>query len=184
MAKKALVVLAEGFEEVEAVTPIDILRRCEVEVTVAGLKAEIITGAHNVAIKTDIMFEQYEEMPDALILPGGMPGAENLASSVKLKDLIVKMNSSGKIIAAICASPVVVLEPSGILSKRNVTCYPGMEKGFSPDVRPSKEDVAEDGNLITSRGPWTAFSFGMKVAEKLVGQAKSEMVGSQMLYLK
>jgi protein deglycase len=183
MTKKSLIVLAEGFEEVEAITPIDVLRRCEVDVTVAGLKSEVVPGTHNVEIKTDILFEEYDDLPDALLLPGGMPGAENLASSVKLKDLIVKMNSSGKIIAAICASPVVVLEPSGILKARKATCYPGMESGFSPEVRVSKEDVAEDGNLITSRGPGTAFAFAFKVAERLVGEAKSGMVSSQMLYL-
>jgi protein deglycase len=183
MAKKALIVLAEGFEETEAIVPIDILRRCEVEVVVAGLKTEIVPGAHDVSIKTDIMFEDYEGLPDALILPGGMPGAENLASSVKLKDMLIEMDKAGKIIAAICASPVLVLDPCGILKRKNATCYPGMEKGFSPEVRSSKDDVAEDGNIITSRGPWTAFAFGLKVAEKLVGEAKSAMIASQILYM-
>ncbi len=183
MKKHVLIVLAEGFEETEAIVPIDILRRCEVEVTVAGLKSEIVSGSHNVAVMTDIMLEEYSGMPDALVLPGGMPGAENLASSVKLKDLIIKMNSSGKIIAAICASPAVVLEPCGILERKSATCYPGMENGFSPLVRASKEDVVEDGNIITSRGPWTAFPFAFKVAEILVGESKSAMVASQMLYI-
>ena len=182
MKKHVLIVLAEGFEETEAIVPIDILRRCEVDVTVAGLKSEIVSGGHNLAVMTDIMLEEYEGMPDALVLPGGMPGAEYLASSVKLKDLIIKMNDAGKIIAAICASPVVVLEPSGILKGKNATCYPGMESGFSPDVRSSKEDVVIDGNIMTSRGPWTAFEFAFQLAEKLVGTAKSEMVAEQMLF--
>lgn len=184
MKKHVLIVLAEGFEETEAIVPIDILRRCEVKLTIAGLKSEIVSSSHNVSIMTDIMFEEFKGVPDAIILPGGMPGAENLAGSVKLKDLIVKMNSEGKLIAAICASPVIVLEPSGIIKRKRVTCYPGMEKGFSSEARFSKDDVVEDGNLITSRGPWTAFAFGLRIAGKLVGEAKADMVASQMLYKK
>ncbi len=181
MKKRALIVLAEGFEESEAVIPMDILKRCEVEVISAGLRSETVLGAHGIAVKTDMIFEKYNGTPDAIILPGGMPGAENLASSVKLKDLIVEMNLAKKVVAAICASPVVVLEPAGILKRKNATCYPGMEKGFSPDVRFLKDDVVVDGNIITSRGPYTAFAFGFKVAEVLSGKAKADMVASQML---
>ena len=182
MKKKALIVLANGFEEVEAIAPIDILKRCEVSVTLAGLGSEVIKAAHGVTFKTDVVFDKYTELPDAVILPGGTPGAENLASSVKVKDFIVKMNSGKKIVAAICASPAIVLAPTGILSGKKATCYPGMEKNFLPDVNFSEEKVIQDGNIITSRGPGTAHLFGFKIAETLIGKAKSEMVASHMLF--
>lgn len=180
--KKALIVLAEGFEEIEAVTPIDILRRSEVEVTIAGIGSDVITSTHNTNIKVDTRLDNYSGLPDAIILPGGLPGAENLASSVKLKDLILKMHSEGKIIAAICASPALVLSPTGILKGRKATCYPGLEKNFPSDVKAVKEAVVKDGNIITSRGPGTAFSFGLKIAESLAGKNKSDMVAGQMLF--
>lgn len=182
MAKKALIILADGFEEVEATTPIDILRRSEVEVIIAGLGKKEITGAHEITIKADVLFEEYNELPDAVVFPGGMPGAENLAISMKVKDLISKMNSAGKIIAAICASPALVLTPTGILKGKSATCYPGMEENFTSDIKRSSERVVQDGNVITSQGPATAFDFGLKVAENLIGKQKADMVAQQMLF--
>jgi len=181
MKKKALMVIADGFEEVEAVTPVDVLRRSEVEVTVAGLGKDIVTGAHGLSIKTDILLEEYKELPDALVFPGGMPGAENLASSSTVKNLVSKMDDESRIIAAICASPALVLAPSGVLSGKKATCYPGLEKNFSTDIKFVKEDVVREGNIITSRGPATALKFGLVIAEALVGKPKAEMVAGQML---
>ncbi|MEA3489252.1 MAG: DJ-1 family glyoxalase III [Candidatus Omnitrophota bacterium] len=182
MNKKAMIVLAEGFEEIEAISPMDILRRAEVKVVVAGLGGDLITGAHGVSMKTDTVFSGEGELPDAVVFPGGLPGAENLAGSSKLKEMILKMNSRGKLIAAICASPALVLAPTGILSGKSATCYPGLEKNFSTDIKFVKEKVIRDGNVITSRGPATAFAFGVKIAEVLAGKAKAEMVADQMLY--
>ena len=182
MKKKALIILADGFEEVEAITPIDILRRSEIEVITAGLGKEEITGTHNITVKTDVIFEEYDELPDAIVLPGGMPGAENLAISAKVKELISKMDSKGRLIGAICASPALVLAPTGILDGKNATCYPGMDQNFPASVKSSKERVVQDGNIITSMGPATAFDFGLKMAENLVGKQKSDMVGQQMLF--
>ena len=121
-------------------------------------------------------------MPDAVVFPGGMPGAEHLASSTKVKDLITKMNNEGRIIAAICASPALVLAPSGVLNGKSATCYPGMEKSFFTNVQFSDDKVVQDGNIITSRGPGTAFEFGLKIAENLAGKAKSDMLSEQMVY--
>jgi len=182
MKKTALIVLAEGVEEVEAIAPIDILRRSEVEVTVAGLGKPEIKGAHNIIIKTDILFDDYGDLPDAVIFPGGMPGAENLALSSKVRDLILKMDSEKRIIAAICASPALVLVPLGVLKGKTATCYPGMENMFPPETKHSKNSVVQDGNIITSRGPATSFEFGLKVAENLIRKQKSDMVASQMLF--
>jgi len=182
MKKEALVVLAEGFEEIEAITPVDVLRRAEVNVIVAGLGGNSVTGAHGVAIITDIAFDDYGSLPDAVVSPGGLPGAEKLASSVKVKDMILKMNSEQRLIAAICASPALVLAPAGILSGRTATCYPGLEKNFLPDVKFVKEKVVQDGNIITSRGPATALDFALKIAENLAGKAKADMLAQQVLF--
>ena len=181
MNKKALVILAQGFEEIEAVIPIDMLRRAEVEVTVAGVGGEAITGSREVIIKPDVSLEECDLEPDAVILPGGMPGAENLATSSKVKEFVSKMYSKGKLVAAICASPALVLAPTGILNGKEATCYPGLEKNFSSEIKFSKERVVQDGNVITSQGPATAFEFARKITENLVGKAKADMVASQML---
>jgi protein deglycase len=182
MKKQAVIILAKGFEEVEAFTPIDILRRCGINLTVAGLGAELVEGAHGARVRTDIVFEKYDASPDVIILPGGMPGAENLASSTKVKDLIMNLNSERRIIAAICASPALVLAPAGVLKGKRATCYPGMEKSFPSDVKFFNGEVVQDGNIITSMGPATAFAFGLKIAENIVGKSTADMVGKQMLY--
>ncbi len=182
MSKKVLIIIAEGFEEIEVVSPIDVLRRAEVEVTTAGLGSNEITGAHVMAVKTDTVLDCYDDVPDVILLPGGMPGAENLAASAKVKDLIRSISSNGGFVAAICASPALVLSPLGILEGKSATCYPTMETNFSPEVKFSKERVVQDGNIITSRGPGTALEFALKVAENLVGKEKADMVAEQMLF--
>src|SRR3989338_804820 len=115
MKKIVLIVLADGFEEIEAVTPIDVLRRAGLEVVVAGLGKRQIMGSHGITIETDLMLEQYSGAPDAVILPGGMPGAENLRKSETLKSILQKMKKENKLIGAICASPAVVLSSHSIL---------------------------------------------------------------------
>ena len=182
MKKKVLVVLADGFEEVEAVTPIDMLRRAQIDVMVAGIGTDIIKSTRGLAIKTDIIFSDYNEIPDVIVLPGGMPGAEHLASSTKLKDLLIKMNNEGKLIAAICASPAIVLENAGVLKGKSATCYPGMEGNFSSGVIFSEDDVVQDGNIVTSRGAGTAHLFAFKITENIVGTDKAKMIFEQMLY--
>ncbi|MDP8299552.1 MAG: DJ-1/PfpI family protein [Candidatus Tantalella remota] len=182
MSSEALMILAEGFEEVEAVTPLDVLRRAGVIVTVAGVGGKNIAGAHGISISADIVLEEYKGLPDAVILPGGLPGAENLAGSTKVKDILTRMNSEGRLIAAICASPALVLAPAGILDGKKAACYPGMEKTFSTGIHFVSEKVVQDGNIITSKGPATAFAFGVKIAENLVGKDKADMIAQQMLY--
>jgi len=182
MNKKALVILAKGFEETEAIVSIDILRRSEIEVIVAGSEHDVVIGAHGIAVKTDIKLEDYDGLPDAIVLPGGMPGAENLAKAVKIKDILLKMKKEKKLIAAICASPALVLAPAGILDEKSATCYPGLEKNFSSKTKISEEKIVQDGNVITSRGAGTAHLFGFKIAENLVGKEKADMIAEQMLY--
>lgn len=181
MIKKAVVVLADGFEEIEAVTPIDILRRASVEVVVAGLDNKVITGSHRIKINADILFEEIKDLPDVLILPGGSPGAENLAKSTKLRDFIIRAVKADKFIAAICASPALVLEPIGILKNKKATCFPGMEKLFSQDVKFSEEAVVRDGNLITSRGPGTAILFTLAIVEALIDKKTAGALREKIL---
>lgn len=176
MSKKALIILAEGFEEIEASAPIDILRRAGIEVVVAGLTAEKVTGAHKATIIADTKFEDVESDFDACILPGGMPGAGNLASSEKVKSVIAIMHQNGKLIAAICASPALVLAPLGILDNKSATCYPSMETGFSKNTVFKTDDVVIDGNIITSRGPGTAMKFALAIVEKLLGKNVSDEI--------
>src|SRR4051812_28785899 len=132
--KKVLIVLAPGFEEVEAVTPMDVFRRAGLEVTVAGVGGTVVEGAHRIRIQADIAIENYRGSPDAIVLPGGMPGAENLAKSDAVSRLLDQAVKEGKLIAAICASPAVVLAPRGILSGRKATCYPGFENRFGSNI--------------------------------------------------
>lgn len=183
MKKRALVILAEGFEEIEALTTVDILRRVNVEVTVAGLSGDVVKGSRGVVVKADRVLLDSDSDHDIVILPGGMPGAENLAKSSKVRKLILDMHARGKLVAAICASPALVLSPFGVLDAKKATCFPGMEPNFTARVKAVKDAVVQDGNIITSRGPATAFAFALKIAENLVGKEMTEMVARQTLYI-
>lgn len=181
MLKKAVVILAEGFEDIEAVTPVDILKRSGINVTVAGLGGKTIKGSRGTSINADIILDDYSAVPDAVILPGGSGGAENLARSPKVKELIKAVDSKGGIVAAICASPALVLAPTGILDGKKATCFPGMEENFSFKVKHVKEKVVQDGNIITSQGPATAIAFSLKIVEALVGAKTAEAVAKATL---
>lgn len=174
MAKKALILLAEGFEEIEAITAIDVLRRAGIEVIVCGLGGKTITGSHGIKVLADKRLEEFSGDVDAIIFPGGMPGAENLSNSQRVRELILKMHKEGRLIAAICASPALVLAPTGILKKRRATAYPGMEKDFGKDTTFVEDKVVVDGNIITSRGPGTALLFSLAIVERLAGKKVSE----------
>lgn len=181
MAKKVLIVLADGFEEIEAVTPIDVLRRAGLEVTVAGVGKTLIESTRGLKIQTDILLEKYEGLPDAVVLPGGMPGAKNLSGSGALGSLLDRMSREGKVIGAICAAPAVVLAKRGILDGRKATGYPGFEKEFGPKTTLSEARVVKDGNVITSRGPGTALEFSLELAALLAGPEASRKIAEAML---
>ena len=181
MNKKALIILAEGFEEVEAITPIDLLRRAPIEVTVAGLTSQV-KGARGVLVTTDKTVDSVTADFDCLILPGGGLGAENLHRSARVNALIKEMDSKGKLIAAICASPGVVLAPTGILKNKSVTGYPGMLENFDASTQYLEQDVVADGRLITSRGPATAFAFALAIIEHLAGKETAEKISKATLF--
>jgi 4-methyl-5(b-hydroxyethyl)-thiazole monophosphate biosynthesis len=182
MSKKALLILADGFEEAEAVVPADILRRAGITLTLCALAGREVMGSRGIKILTDITLDQIKEDYDALILPGGGDGAQNLSRSDKVSNLIKKMHKDRKIIAAICASPVVVLAPSGVLSGKKAVCYPGMEGDFPQDVTVVNQPVVTDGNIITANGPGAAFLFGFKLAEVLAGAAVADKVKKDMCF--
>jgi 4-methyl-5(b-hydroxyethyl)-thiazole monophosphate biosynthesis len=179
--KKACLLLAEGFEEVEAITPADFLRRAGIEVTIAGISGRKVKGSHGIVVETDASSEALAKDYDAIVLPGGQPGANNLAASPAVRDLLIRHSQKGKLIAAICASPAVVLHGScNLLQGKKFTGYPGTEvsvKGahFVPDR------VVIDGNYITSRGPGTAGEFAIAIIAALEGRQKADEVAQHAL---
>lgn len=170
MQKKVLVLLADGFEEIEAVTCIDVLRRADLKVVTASITNRgVVCGSHNVKIQAEARLCDFSGLPDALVLPGGMPGAENLARSLKVENLIKKCHKNKKIIAAICASPAIVLVPSEVLTGKRATCYPQFKKNLSAKTTYVDKKVVIDGHIITSQGPGTTFYFALKIVEALRG---------------
>lgn len=163
------VFLADGFEEIEAVTPIDILRRAQIEVTTVGVTGSTVTGAHGIQINTDIPIE-YCNMQHAqmLVLPGGMPGTSNLEASKDVTQAICLAAQTGKYVAAICAAPSI-LGHLGILQGKHATCFPSFKNELSGALL-TKAPVEVDGNIITSRGAGTAAEFAFSLARLLAGE--------------
>ncbi|MBU1007380.1 MAG: DJ-1/PfpI family protein [Candidatus Omnitrophica bacterium] len=176
MSKKAIIVLAEGFEEIEAVTVIDILRRAGIETTVAGLDDLSVQGSHGITVSADVKLDTAGSDFDICIFPGGMPGATHLGCSEKVQALIETMNKDKKIIAAICAAPAMVLAPIGILKNKKATCFPGMQKHFEESTTYVTDNVVTDGNVITSRGTGTALAFSLAIVEKIIGEETADKV--------
>ncbi|AAZ97798.1 putative protease [Thiobacillus denitrificans ATCC 25259] len=177
---KVLVPLADGCEELEAVTIIDLLRRAGVEVIVAGLKPGVVKASRGVQLVPDVTLDQaLADAYDMVVLPGGMPGAAHLKDDVRVVDLLKKMASAGKYTAAICAAPMVLAE-AGLLRGKQATSYPGFLDGV-PDVTLRAEAVVQDGTVLTSRGPGTAMDFALQLVETLVGRAKREQVETALV---
>ena len=171
---KVLVPLAPGCEELEAVTIIDLLRRGKIEVVVAGLTMEPVKASRGVVLVPDMTLEAAAKMDDydAIVLPGGLPGADNLADSPLLMKLVKEMHAEGKYVGAICAAPRV-LAKVGILAGKTVTAYPGfLDGGQFPDLTCTGGAVECDGRIITSRGPGTAMDFALT----LIGLLASERI--------
>ncbi|MGB9914989.1 MAG: DJ-1 family glyoxalase III [Candidatus Bathyarchaeales archaeon] len=178
----ALVLLASGFEEIEALTVIDVLRRCNIKVVVVGLSAEPTTGAHDVRVIPDTSIDKVRvEDYDAIICPGGNPGYINLRKNATVLSMVKKAFAMGKLVAAICAAPAVLAD-AGILKDKKCTIYPGMENELERGGGKVQRDlVVEDGNVITSQGPATALPFAFKVAERLASKAVVEVVKERTL---
>lgn len=179
--KKIMMILADGFEEIEALAVVDILRRAEVNCVMVGLSDIDVTGAHGIQVKCDILFDDINLSEyEGIILPGGMPGALNLKNNIRLTETVKDYHSSGRIVAAICAAPIV-LEKAGIISGKQVTSYPS----FRDDLHNSiylNDIVAVDGNIITSRGPATAMSFAFEILKALDKENEVEALKEDMLF--
>jgi 4-methyl-5(b-hydroxyethyl)-thiazole monophosphate biosynthesis len=179
--QRVLVPLADGFEEIEAMTIIDVLRRAGLDVTTAGLKAGSAKGAHGVEVNPDTEIGKVEgDSFDVLVLPGGMPGAANLKSDRRVLDLVRNLHERGKYTAAICAAPMV-LAAAGVVSGTPVTCYPGFEKELGDARYREDQRVVRSGKVITSRGPGTALEFALALVEELCGPAKAKELSEGML---
>lgn len=181
--KPSYLFLAEGFEEIEALTPVDVLRRGGMEiVTVAVGESREVKGAHGIPVMADTTIGDLKfDGAEWLICPGGMPGATNLAASDKLSDMLTRQFKNGGKIAAICAAPAVVLAPLGILDGRRATCYPGFEQKCSRAVMEERPVVALD-TLITGNGPAAALPFAIAILANSKGEADASEVGQGMLF--
>ena len=180
----ALVILADGFESVEAIAPIDILRRAGVELTLAGLDSSEIVSAQGVKVKTDVILNSEIPLFDLLFLPGGMPGSLNLAESEVVIQTVTRYNDAGKIVAAICAAPAKVLAPNGFLDGKNATCYPANMQELTQaakEVTFLEDKVVIDDNIVTSRGVGTSLELGYSLVELLISKDLADELRSKML---
>ncbi len=181
MAIQVLVPIADGTEEIEATCIIDTLRRAGAEVTVASVGQLQVTASRGVKIVADALIADCAGvMYDCIALPGGMPGAEHLRDSAPLIAKLKEQKASGRLYAAICACPAVVLHHHGLLDGVKATCYPSMQESLDPAYT-ANDRVVVDGNCVTSQGPATAIDFALKLVELLVSSAKANEVAKAML---
>ncbi len=174
---KVLLPLAQGCEELEAVTIIDLLRRAGIEVVTAGLQPGIVKASRGTQLVPDTTLDTVlRDEFDMIVLPGGMPGAQHLKEDARIIGLLKKMAEQGKYTAAICAAPAVLAE-AGLLAGRRATSYPGfLDKIEVPGMAYLKDAVVKDGKILTSRGPGTAMDFALALIEALSGKARRDEV--------
>ena len=179
--RSVYVFCADGFEEVEGLTAVDLLRRAGVSVTMVSIMGRTkITGARNISVNTDILIEDIKEEADMLVLPGGMPGTKYLNEYQPLRDLFADFYKKGGKVAAICAAPTV-LASLGFLEERKATAYPSCMEGLAGAER-SLESVVVDGNVTTSRGLGTAVDFALSLIEQLLGEKKADEIAESVVY--
>lgn len=173
--------LADGFEETEALVPYDILRRGGADIVTVGVTGEYVTSSHSVTVKSGISIDEAEKSePEAVILPGGMPGTANLEKSDKVISLVKKTYEDGKIVAAICAAPSI-LGKMGILRGRKATCFPGYEK-YLDGAEYVRDYCVKDGSVITACGAGAAFQFGFELL-KAIDPKRAEEVKKEIQYV-
>lgn len=181
MAKTGIF-LADGFEEIEALTVVDLLRRAGIEIDMVSIMGRLqVMGSHGIEVKADVLLEDCDfDSLDMVILPGGMPGTTNLDNCKTLTDAVVAFNGAGKMLAAICAAPTVYGH-LGLLNGKKACCYPGREGELTgADVQMA--EVTVDGNFITSRGMGTAIPFGLAIIEHFQGKEAAEDMGRKIVY--
>ena len=172
-----MVPLADGFDEIEALTVVDVLRRAGIAVDTVGVVGSVITSLHEIKVTADKrLSEANADDYDGIVLPGGA-GYLTLARTGQITNILKKLNSQGKLIAAICAAPYV-LAKAGVLEGKRATIYPGMEKELP---YPRDERVVVDNNIITSQGPGTSMEFALKIVEVLIGEEKAFRLKKQLV---
>lgn len=179
---KVYIFLADGFEEIEALTVVDSLRRANIDIITISMTGNLfVTGAHRITTVAEALFDDMDfSDADMLVLPGGMPGTINLEEHSGLDTLLKGFAAKNKKIAAICAAPRV-LGTKGLLEGKKATCYPGNEKALH-GAEVLREDVVEDGNIITSRGMGTAMDFSLAIIRKLKGTEEAKRISDQIQY--
>lgn len=180
--KKVSVILADGFEEVEALTVVDLLRRARIYVDTVSITEEYtVHGSHGIHVQTEDLFEEVNFVDsDMVVLPGGMPGTTNLDAHAGVRRVLKDFADEGKWIGAICAAPTV-LSNMGLLKGKRATCYPAMESQIQGAAL-TGASVTVDGNIVTSRGVGTAIDFALKLIEVLVGKDKSNEIAESIVY--
>jgi 4-methyl-5(b-hydroxyethyl)-thiazole monophosphate biosynthesis len=182
MTARALITVADGVEDLECVTLIDVLRRAEIEVVVASIESRrMITCARGTRMIADTMLvDVLAQEFDLIVLPGGMPGAQRLGEHEPLAERLREQAKAGKLFAAICAAPAMALQQFGVLKQRRMTCYPAFSDRLNGCTFVD-QPVVVDGNCITSQGPGTAMEFALTLVEQLVGKATRKEVAGVML---
>ena len=172
--------LADGFEEIEALATIDILRRADIPVTTVGVGGDMIRGTHDIKVQADMHIDDFEidENITGVILPGGMPGVKNLYAEERVRDAVSFCVSRNLYVCAICAAPSI-LGRMGVLMDKRATCYPGFEDELL-NAKVSADKVVVDGKIITAKGAGVALDFGFKIVEQLEGEVKAERIAASM----
>lgn len=180
--KKVCVLIADGFEEIEALTAVDLLRRAQIYVDTVSITDDyIVQGSHGITVQTEDLFEEVDFGEfDMIVLPGGMPGTTNLGAHSGVRKVVKQYADQDRYVAAICAAPTV-LSDLGLLKNKRVTCYPAMEEKIEGAVL-TGAPVMWDGNIITSQGVGTAIDFALKLIAVLSGTEKAEEVADSIVY--
>lgn len=179
---KTLIFLATGFEEIEGLMVVDLLRRAKIDIQMVSITGDImVTGSHGITVKADTLIENVDfSKADALVLPGGMPGTRNLQAHSLLNEELKKANEAGKLLCAICAAPLV-LGTNHILEGKNACCYPGFEEELLGAIT-NENPVTHDGNTITSRGLGTAVAFAAEIITTLSSKGTADQVLESIIY--
>lgn len=179
--KKVAVLFHNGFEELEALSVVDIMRRAGVTCTMVGMNEDEVTSSHQIKIKMDLVYDNNLDDYDMVVIPGGMPGATNLRDDPRVIELVKQFNQANKIIGAICAGPIV-LQKAGVIIGKTVTCYPGFETQLT-SANYQEALVQVDGNIVTGKGPAAALAFGYTLLEQLGYNSDDIKEGMQYNYL-
>ncbi len=183
MTKKVLIAIADGSEEIEALTAYDLLIRAGAEVTLASPKGGLVSMSRGLAVASDCAVKEVENEPfDLVVLPGGLPGAYNLRDCEALDKILRKRAEKGEAIAAICAAPAFILSEKGMLDGYEATCYPSCEEGYSKTKWRTQEPVVCDRNIITGKGPGAAYLFALKLVEFLYDKSARQRLENDTMF--